>query len=64
MAFKPNRKFKRVYNQIFKEDPFSANLLLLLCELADGDGRVEFAEDDDLVKLIKARFSDPEEYAL
>ena len=64
MAFKPNRKFKRDYDQIFKEDALSANLLLLLCELADDDGQVKFADDDDLVELIQARFSDPEEYAL
>ena len=63
MSFKPNRKFKRKYNRIFKEDPVAANMFLLLCELADKNGQVETSEEE-LAQLIQARFNDPEEYAL
>jgi len=69
-AFKPNRRFKKKYNKLFKKDPMAANMLLLMCELADEKGQVkilgtteeEIAEE--IQKLLIARFNDPEEYAL
>lgn len=63
MPFKPNRKFKRKYNGIFKKDPIAANMFLLLCELADKNGQVE-TNEEELAELMAARFNDPKEYAL
>ena len=63
MAFVPNRKFKRKYDRIFKQDPEAANFFLLLCELADERGQVETTEEE-LAELMAVRFSDPGEYAL
>ena len=61
--FIPNRKFRRKYNKLFKHDPAEANLLLLLCELANQDGQVK-SDPDELTVLFNARFNDPCEYAL
>lgn len=61
--FRPNRKFKKAYNKLYREDPLQANLFLLLCELADDNGQVE-SSPDELMQLAEARFNDPEEYAL
>lgn len=68
--FEPNRRFKKQYNKIFKQDPIGANMFLLLAELADGKGRVKIqgtTEQEvagELSRLMDARFNDPEEYAL
>ena len=62
MAFTPNRHFRRDYKRIFKRNPEAANLLLLLCELADENGQVSLAGPDDegqLALLMNARFEDP-----
>ena len=70
MIFKPNRKFKKEYNRLFKKDPLAANTFLLLAELSDKKGQVKIlgtTEEDiseEISKLIAARFNDPEEYAL
>jgi len=63
MTFKPNRRFRRKYNRLFRKDPLAANTFLLLCELADEKGQVE-TNEKDLADLMTARFNDPEEYAL
>jgi len=63
MTLKPNRKLKRKYDRIFKQDPEAANFFLLLCELADEKGQVETSEEE-LVELMAVRFKDPGEYAL
>ena len=63
MAFKPNRKFKKKYNSLFKKDPMGANVFLLLCEIADDNGQVATSEAE-IAELMAARFNDPEEYAL
>lgn len=63
MPFKPNKKFRRDYDRIFEEDPLAANTLLLLCELADGEGQVE-TDAQELSELMAARFEDLGEYAL
>jgi len=70
MTFKPNRKFKKKYDKLFKRDPLAANTFLLLCELANEKGQVRLAETsegevgEEVQKLLIARFNDPEEYAL
>lgn len=61
--FIPNRKFRRKYNKLFKHDPDEANLLLLLCELANENGQVK-SKPEELMVLFDARFNDPGEYAL
>ncbi len=55
--FTPNRKFKRDYNRIYRKDPVAANMLLLLCELADEKGQVN-TNDEELAVLFNARFGD------
>lgn len=61
--FIPNRKFRRKYNKLFKHDPAEANLLLLLCELANEKGQVE-SNPEELMVIFNARFNDPNKYAL
>ena len=63
MTFKPNKKFRKDYDQLFKQDPIQANLLLLLCELADKNGQVKITPEE-LAILFDVRFNDPEEYSL
>ncbi len=63
MAFKPNRRFRRKYNRLFKKDPLVANTFLLLCELTDEKGQIE-TNEEELAELMAIRFNDPEEYAL
>lgn len=70
MTFKINRKFKREYDKLFRENPLTANIFLLLAELADEKGQVKIpgtTEEEigeEISKLMAARFNDPEEYAL
>lgn len=61
MKFKPNRHFRRDYKKIFRRSPEAANLLLLLCELADEQGRVHLGPDPEaeLAQLMAARFENP-----
>jgi hypothetical protein len=40
MAFKPDQKFRKDYDRLFKKDPLGANTFLLLCELADEKSKV------------------------
>ena len=63
MAFRPNRKFEKKYDRLFKKDPMGANMFLLLCELADEKGQVATSEQE-IAELMAVRFNDPEEYAL
>lgn len=62
--FKPNRAFSRKYNSLFKKDPLSANLFLLLAELADSDGRVSVPNppEETILLLMSERFVDPRGY--
>ena len=68
--FKPNRKFKKEYDKLFKQNPVGANVFLLLAELADEKGQVKIlgtTKKDvakEIQRLLIARFDDPEEYAL
>jgi hypothetical protein len=63
MPFKPNRRFKKKYDWLYKQDPVAANTFLLVCELADEMGKLE-ASPDELAILFAARFEDPKEYVL
>ena len=63
MPFKPNRKFKKDYDRLFKQDPMGANMFLLICELADEKGQV-VTNEQEIAELMAARFEDPREYAL
>ena len=63
MKFKPNRRFKKDYDRLFKKDPMGANMLLLLCELADDKGQI-VTNEVEIAELMTVRFEDPEEYAL
>ena len=64
MGFKPNKRFKRDYDKIFKEDPQAANLYLLMCEIANKSGQVVFKDEQELAELMAIRFVDPKGYAL
>jgi len=55
--FKPNRKFRKEYDKVFQKDPMAANVLLLLCELADGREKVQ-TNEKELAQLMTARFGD------
>ena len=63
MPFKPNRKFRKKYDSIFRKNPEAVNLFLLLAELADEKGQVE-TDEKQLAELMAARFEDLKEYAL
>ena len=63
MAFKPNRKFKKKYDKIFKKDPLAANVLLLVFEIANEKGQV-ITDERQIADLMMVRFNDPWEYAL
>jgi phosphotransferase system HPr-like phosphotransfer protein len=70
MTFIPNRKFKKEYDRLFKQDPIGANVFLLLAELADDKGQVKIQGSNEkevaqeLSRLMEARFNDPEGYSL
>ena len=64
MGFKPNKRFKRDYDKIFKEDPQVANLYLLMCEMANESGQAVFKDEEELAELMAIRFEDVGEYAL
>jgi len=66
MTFTPNRRFKRDYDRLFQKNPVAANLLLLLSELSDEQGRVYFSSmpEVEIQKLLLARFDDPMAYQL
>lgn len=65
--FRPNRKFRRAYDQLFRKNPLGANIHLLLCELANERGEVRLnglLPEKELQRLMVARFSDPRAYQL
>ena len=62
-GFKPNRYFRRDYDRLFSKNPAGANMLLLLCELADDKGQV-ITDETELAQLFSARFEDPRAYSL
>ena len=61
--FRPNKRFRKKYDKLFKKDSEQANLFLLLCELADEKDQVK-TDPEELATLMAARFNDPREYAL
>ena len=62
-TFTPNRKFRRKYDRIYRQDPMVANTLLLLCEMANERGQVK-TSPEELAELMAARFEDSEAYQL
>jgi len=66
MTFRPNKRFKKDYDKLFRKDPIGANLFLLLAELANEKGQVRLGPnpDEELSELMAARFEDPEAYQL
>jgi hypothetical protein len=63
MTFFPSRRFRRDYDRAFRKEPLAANVMLLLCELADDRGKVE-TDEAELYRLMTARFDDPRAYQL
>ncbi len=59
--FKPNKHFRKKYDALFRLDPLTANVFLLLAELADENGEVKI-DDSELLRLAVARFEDPRRY--
>lgn len=55
--FKPNKKFRKKYDRIFKKNPMAANTFLLLCELANKQGQIQ-TNEQELAELMSARFGD------
>ena len=62
-TFSTNGKFKRDYDKLFRHDPLAANVMLLLCELADEHGQTQ-TDEAELARLVAARFDDPRAYQL
>jgi hypothetical protein len=60
---RPKPELRKKYTQLYKQDPLMANLFLLLVEIADRKGRVVTSEEE-LSRLMAARFENPREYAL
>jgi hypothetical protein len=63
MTFRPSRKFKKQYDNLFKKDPLAANTFLLICEIANERGQV-ITNEHEIADLMVIRFNDPREYAL
>lgn len=63
MKIQFSRRFKQNYDRIFRKDPESANLFLLLAEIANERGEV-MTDERELARLFEARFHNPREYAL
>jgi hypothetical protein len=65
--FVTSRRFRRDYDRIFRKNPAAANVMLLLCELADEKGQVRLETpfpEVEIQRLMTARFTDPRAYAL
>ena len=64
MPFKPNRRFIKKYDWLFKTNPLAANIFLMLAEQADEKGQVTVKDAREIARLMAARFEDPRRYAL
>jgi hypothetical protein len=64
--FKPNRKFQRHYDRLFRKNPAAANIFLLLAELADEKGQVQLGPlpEAEISCLLATRFDDCRAYQL
>lgn len=65
--FKPSRRFRRHYDRLFRKDPAAANVMLLLAELANENGEIQFNAPEpaaEIARLMAARFEDPRAYQL
>jgi len=57
MTFKPNKKFRKEYDRLFRKNPAGANTWLLLQELANQKGQV-VTNEKELARLLAIRFPD------
>lgn len=66
MTFTPSRRFKRDYALLIRRDSAVANLILLLAEVTDDNGRVHLGPfpEEEIRRLMVARFIDPRAYQL
>lgn len=67
MSFTPSRRFRHDYDRLFRKDPAAANVMLLLCELANDRGEVRLDTpfpEIEIQRLMGARFADPRAYQL
>lgn len=64
--FNPSRKIRRTYDRLFRRDPATANVFLLLVELADKKGQVRLGPcpEAEIADLTAARFDNPRAYQL
>ena len=62
----PSRKIRRAYDRLFRRDPATANVFLLLAELADKKGQVRLGPypETEIADLMAARFDNPRAYQL
>lgn len=63
MRTKFDKRFKQDYDRIFRKNPESANLFLLLSELAGKKGKV-LTDEAELARLMAKRFQNPRTYQL
>ena len=64
---KTTSAIKKKYDQLFRKNPKTANLFLLLAEIADKKGQVKLETpfpEAEIQRLMAARFDDPRRYSL
>jgi len=61
-----NQTFKTEYARLFIIDPLTANIFLLMVELADKKGRIKLGPhpEGQIIALLLKRFEDPRGYQL
>lgn len=66
MRILSNQTFKTEYSRLFKIDPLTANIFLLMVELADKRGRIKLGPypEEQIIGLLMKRFDDPRRYQL
>jgi hypothetical protein len=65
--FTSSRRFRRKYDHFFRTDPATANVFLLMAELADERGEVRLDTpfpEIEIQRLMAARFDDCRAYQL
>lgn len=65
--FTSNRRFRRAYERLFRNDPVGANIFLMLAGLVNEHGEIRLeasSPEIEIQRLLEARFDDPREYQL
>ncbi len=65
--FTSSRRFRREYDHLFRTDPTTANVFLLMAEMANERGEVRLKTafpEIEIQKLMAARFEDCRAYQL